>query len=71
MQRTIASTAGRVDESIVCSDKGVLLTKENIERRNTIFTELFEKQNKMLEAETKHPIKITLPDGKVLEGTSL
>lgn len=43
MQRTIASTAGRVEETIVCHDKTVKLTQDMINSRNEIFETLLKK----------------------------
>lgn len=48
MQRTIASTAGRVEEVIVCQDKTQSLTPAHIDRRNLLFDSLLAKQNEFL-----------------------
>lgn len=68
--RTTATTKGKVLDNLVCPDLNVKLEKSKIERRNTIFAQLLELQQKQLQEIPKRDIKITLPDGKQLDGKS-
>ena len=66
--RTTETTKGKVIDNLVCPDLTARFDKMKAERRNKIFTQLLELQQKRLQEFPKRDIKITLPDGKQIDG---
>lgn len=68
--RTTATTKGKVVDNLVCPDLSAKLDASAVERRNVIFSQLFDLQNKEMAQLPRRDIKITLPDGKEVAGRS-
>lgn len=68
--KTLSSKKGNVKANLVCSDLTVKLTPDSITKRNELFSEFYQKQQEEIQKIPKQPIKITLPDGKEVEGVS-
>lgn len=52
-------------------DATLSMSEDKIKRRNEVFEKFLKEQAEIFEKEEKKLIKITLPDGKVIEGKSL
>lgn len=69
-KRSIIASAATVSHGIVCPEKKSTFTNEKIQNRLVKFQQLFFAQQKKIEALESREIDITLPDKKVIKGSS-